>query len=92
MLPLLQKQKTTRTQHALSAVERRGNLLGAFEPDPKLEAQIEGKRIVLVDDICTTGSTLNEAAKTLMIFGAERVDCLCAAVRPRKKEKKIESK
>lgn len=85
VLPLLVKQKTARTQHALSAVERRGNLLGAFEPDPGLEAQIEGKRILLVDDICTTGSTLNEAAKTLMIFGAERVDCLCAAARPRKK-------
>lgn len=88
VLPLLVKQKTTRTQHKLSSVERRGNLLGAFEPNPKLETQIAGKRILLVDDICTTGSTLNEAAKTLMIFDAERVDCLCAAVRARKNNHK----
>ncbi len=86
VLPLLQKLKTTRTQHALSAVERRGNLLGAFEPDPKTEAQIAGKRILLIDDISTTGSTFNEAAKTLMIFGAERVDCLCAALRKKTKK------
>ena len=64
-----------RRQHRLSAAERRGNLLGVFEPTEKTKNLIAGKRILLADDICTTCSTLNEAAKTLMIFGAERVDC-----------------
>lgn len=83
---LLTKQKTARRQHRLSAAERRGNLLGVFEPTEKTKNLIAGKRILLADDICTTCSTLNEAAKTLMIFGAERVDCVCVAARPRKKK------
>ena len=86
VLPLLQRlRQSAGRQHVLSAVERRGNLLGVFEPDPACVAQIDGRAILLVDDICTTGSTLGEAAKTLQIFGAERVDCLCAAARRKQK-------
>ena len=82
-LPLLKKTEKTERQHELTMLLRQGNLLGAFEPDKKYLPQIENKRILLVDDIHTTGNTLNEAAKTLMIFGAARVDCLCAAATPR---------
>ena len=82
VLPLLRKKEKTARQHDLSRLLRRGNLLGAFDPDPKYLDRIENRRVLLVDDIHTSGNTLNEAAKTLMIFGAARVDCLCAAATP----------
>ena len=59
-----------------SAEKRRANISGAYRAaDPEL---VEGKRILLIDDIVTTGSTLSECAKTLLSAGAEAV--LCAAV------------
>ena len=59
-----------------SADERRANISGAYEViDSEL---VRGKRILLIDDIITTGSTLSECARTLMLAGAEGV--VCAAV------------
>ena len=85
VVPLLYKCMKTAPQHDLRLSRRRGNVLGAFEPVPETEAQIGGKRVLLVDDILTSGNTLNEAAKTLLIFGAEDVRCLCAAAAKRKR-------
>lgn len=66
------------TQRTLSKTERTGNLLGVFEP---FIGDISGgKRIILIDDVKTTGATLNECAKTLMIAGAAEVVCVCAAI------------
>ena len=87
---LLVKCEKNETQHALPLSLRRGNMLGVFDPAPESEAQLAGKTVILVDDIMTSGNTLNEAAKTLMIFGAEKVYCLCAAARPRLKKPKPE--
>ena len=59
-----------------SAEMRRANISGAYSAvDPEL---VDGKRILLIDDIVTTGSTLSECAKTLLAAGASEV--LCAAV------------
>ena len=59
-----------------SAEKRRANISGAYSvADAEL---IDGKRILLIDDIVTTGSTLSECAKTLLNAGATEV--LCAAV------------
>ena len=59
-----------------SAEKRRANIAGAYKAaDPEL---VEGRRILLIDDIVTTGSTLSECAKTLLAAGAKEV--LCAAV------------
>ncbi len=59
-----------------SAEKRRANISGAYRAsDPVL---INGKRILLIDDIVTTGSTLSECAKTLLTAGASEI--LCAAV------------
>ena len=63
-----------------SPEQRRANVLGVYEAVNR--AEWSGKRILLVDDILTTGSTLSEAARTLRFAGAEEVVCLTlAAVR-----------
>ena len=84
---LLYKCERTEKQHDLRLARRRGNVLGAFDPVPGAEPRIEGKTIVLVDDILTSGNTVNEAAKTLLIFGAEKVYVLCAAARQKTRSK-----
>ena len=54
-----------------SAAQRRANVLGVYKvPNPELVA---GKRILLLDDIITTGATISECAKTLMAAGAREV-------------------
>ena len=54
-----------------SAEKRRANISGAYAvPSPEL---VEGKRILLVDDIITTGATMSECAKTLLLAGADQV-------------------
>lgn len=73
----LRKNRNTAPQSGTdSADERRANISGAYEViDPEL---VRGKRILLIDDIITTGSTVSECARTLMLAGAEGV--VCAAV------------
>ena len=82
---LLLKTKETKIQHDLLSFERSGNLVGAIEL--KDEVDLINKRILLIDDIKTTGSTLNECAKMLLIGGAEEVFCLTVAVTNKKEEK-----
>lgn len=77
---LLKKLYTTKPQRTLSAAERQGNVLGVFETNP--EEITAGKKILLIDDIKTTGATLDECAKSLLIAGADRVFCAVAAVSP----------
>ncbi len=67
----LTRTRPTEPQIGLSATERRVNVKGAFtvyRPD-----RIAGKRILLLDDVMTTGSTMDECAKELKKFGAEAV-------------------
>lgn len=57
--------------------KRRENIRGAYRvADPAL---IAGKRVLIIDDIVTTGSTLSECAKTLLLGGAEEVLCATLA-------------
>ncbi len=81
---LLVKKHSTKAQHDLLSVERSGNLAGAI--DLKDGVELENMRILLIDDIKTTGSTLNECAKMLLIGGAVEVFCLTVAI-TNKKEK-----
>lgn len=78
--PLLKKISSTPKQHRLGMHRRRGNIMGVFDPADGCSEDITGKNILVADDIITTGSTLNEAAKTLLIFGAERVDVTAVAM------------
>ena len=72
----LSRIRPTRPQLGLTATERRANVHGAFAADP---ARVEGKRVLLVDDVCTTGSTLSAAAAALKEAGATSIAayCLC---------------
>ena len=66
----LQRTRHTRSQVGLSIEERKQTLKNAFTANPKL---VTGKNILLFDDVCTTGATLNEAAQVLMQAGANSV-------------------
>lgn len=77
---LLKKDFKTPSQHTLNEATRKGNLLGAISLRPKMKESIRGARILLCDDIKTTGSTLDECAKTLLINGAEEVRCITLCV------------
>ena len=75
----------TETQHSLSSAERSGNLAGAIEL--KDDVDLVNKRVLLIDDVKTTGATLNECAKMLLIGGAAEVFCLTVAITNKKEEK-----
>lgn len=71
---LLTKTKSTKRQVVLKGEKRRKNLKGVFKLRIKNdELRIKGKNILIIDDITTTGATLNECAKTLKDAGANMV-------------------
>ena len=74
----LRKERHTQAQSGLEDESaRRANVLGAYEiVDPEL---IEGKRVLLVDDVITTGATISECARILRTFGAADVVCATLA-------------
>lgn len=68
---LLQRTRPTEVQALLNRAERALNVKGAFAVVPG--AECDGERIVLVDDVMTTGSTTNSCAQSLTAAGANRV-------------------
>lgn len=86
---LLRKCRHTPAQSGLrDAAQRRDNVLAAYEAaDP---AGIAGHRILLIDDICTTGATLRECARVLREAGAADVMCAVAREPRRKSMEKLE--
>jgi ComF family protein len=74
---ILQKKKPTIPQVNLSGTEREKGLRGAFQVIGKEE--LLGKSVLLVDDVYTTGATVNECSKMLLRGGAERVNVLTLA-------------
>jgi ComF family protein len=73
----LLRTRWTEPQTSLSRNERKKNIKGAFavkEPE-----SVRGERLLLVDDVYTTGATVNECARVLMNAGAEFVDVLTLA-------------
>ena len=78
----LKKTSKTRRQADLSRKARGQNLFGAFTADAGL---VRDKRILIVDDIITTGSTLEECKGTLMAAGALSVEAAVIARTPLKK-------
>ena len=68
---LLQRHRPTVPQLGLSGAERRSNLLGAFSL--RNPSELAGRRVLLVDDVFTTGSTLRECAEVLSQTGAAKI-------------------
>lgn len=74
---VLARTKSTPPQGGLSRAERRRNVAKAF--GVRRAADIENKRVVLIDDVLTSGATANACALTLMQAGAKAVDVLALA-------------
>jgi predicted amidophosphoribosyltransferase len=75
---LLARTKRTPSQVGLTAAQRRKNVAGAFRVTAK-RGQLRGKRIIVVDDVITTGATAEACARVLKRAGAARVDILALA-------------
>ena len=73
------RRKNTAAQKLLGSRERRKNLEQAFAPGKDIRAW---KRALIVDDIFTTGSTVDAVAKVLKDWGTERVFFVCVCVTP----------
>jgi ComF family protein len=71
---ILRRRKNTLSQTGLSRAQRKRNLAGAFVVHGSLSGSV-----IVVDDVYTTGATMNEIAKTLKRAGAERVEVLTGA-------------
>ena len=79
MLNVLRRIRPTRRQIGLNREGRRRNLSGAFAIAAKRAALIRDKPVILVDDVLTTGATIEACSRTLLKAGARRVDVLTAA-------------
>ena len=73
------RQKLTPPQASLPFKERVKNIKGAFAINKNLAANLAGKCVAIVDDVMTTGASLNELAKTLKNAGASHVECWVVA-------------
>ncbi len=76
---LLRRTRETSPQAGLEREQRRHNLAGAFAADPADAATIQGRHLLLVDDVMTSGTTLHEAALALRRAGADRVSAVVLA-------------
>ena len=76
---LLKKRKYTVHQSHLSKTEREKNLDQAFVFNSKFHEQVEGKSIIIIDDVVSTGSTISECSKVLKQNGAQEVIALIIA-------------
>jgi ComF family protein len=76
---VLRRIRRTARQVGLGAEARTANVRGAFKVPAERRAEIAGKRVVLVDDVLTTGATVEAATKELLRAGALSVDILVLA-------------
>lgn len=75
----LERTRRTASQVGLSAAQRKRNVAGAFKVAPSRAQAIAGKSVLVVDDVITTGATVEACARVLKRAGAARVDVLALA-------------
>jgi len=75
----LKRVRATRQQVGLNQAERGANVQGAFAVAPGSRAAVRGRRLVLVDDVLTSGATADTCARALLRSGAAGVDVLVLA-------------
>jgi len=75
----LARVRRTATQVGLTADQRRRNVAGAFKVPRARADRVKGKKVVVVDDVITTGATAEACARALKRAGAARVDVLALA-------------
>jgi ComF family protein len=77
---LLRRKRSTRTQVGLSWDQRRRNVAGAFAVPKRRATAVRGRNVLLVDDVITSGATVEACARALKRAGAARVDVLALAL------------
>ncbi|MBM3536083.1 MAG: ComF family protein [Alphaproteobacteria bacterium] len=76
---LLKRTRRTPSQGRLSRAERQKNVAGAFRVRARYHDQVAGKRVLIVDDVLTTGATARASAKALLAAGAATADVVTLA-------------
>ena len=76
---VLKRVKATAQQVGLSQSERLANVQGAFRVPPARRAEIAGRRLVLIDDVLTSGATADACTRALLRAGARNVDVVAFA-------------
>ena len=79
LIHALRRVKRTKPQPGLNRNERAENLQGAFKADGRDALMLADRRVLLIDDVLTTGATGNVCARALLRCGAKKVDLLCFA-------------
>src|SRR3954468_10776428 len=75
----LRRVKATAQQVGLSRAERATNVQGAFRVDAAAKAEVAGRRLIVIDDVLTSGATSDACARALLRAGAAQVDVLVFA-------------
>jgi predicted amidophosphoribosyltransferase len=86
VLPLLEHQRNIRDQSKLNIAGRRDNLAMAFSIKPEFRGNYSGEKVVILDDLVTTGATLSEANRALSKAGFTVLAAATACVALRRRE------
>ena len=76
---LLRRIRRTEQQVGLSRTQRASNVQGAFQVASDREAEVQGRRVILIDDVLTSGATIDACARALLRAKAAQVDALVFA-------------